>query len=264
MRLSAISYYLGSIPTLLAGIRNWGTAARLLAGNSGRPLEVHLRDGCRFRVRSLMDLWIIKETCLDRDYERALSRLGEDWKIMDIGAGLGDFSIHAACGHPQRAVAAFEPFAESHRLLQENLVLNGIRNVQAFPLAVGARSGPMLLETATGIAVQHSTAQAGDTGPAEALRVEGITLAEALRVAGFDRCDLLKVDCEGGEYDIFQTATADVFDRIDRIVMEYHDDCTPHTHTELVDVLGKHGFAIHLRENPVHRRLGFLTAVRHR
>jgi FkbM family methyltransferase len=263
MRLSAFSYYLRSIPTLLSAIRSRGTVARLLAGNPGRPLELRLRGGCRFRVRSLMDLWIIKETCLDRDYERDLSPLGEDWKIVDIGAGLGDFSIHAAYGHPQRAVAAFEPFAESHRLLQENLVLNGIRNVQAFPLAVGARSGPMRLETATGIAVQHSTARRGDNSPAEALRVEGITLAEALRVAGFDRCDLLKVDCEGGEYDIFRTATADVLARIDRIVMEYHDGCTPHNHTELVDILGNHGFSIRLRENPVHRRLGFLTAVRH-
>ncbi|MFN2300224.1 MAG: FkbM family methyltransferase [Anaerolineales bacterium] len=264
MRLTAISYYLRSIPTLLAGIRNWEIVARLLAGNPGRPLELRLRGGCRFRVRSLMDLWIIKETCLDRDYEWDLPPLIEDWRIVDIGAGLGDFSIHAAFGHPQRAVAAFEPFAESFNLLQENLVLNGVRNVQAFPLAVGARCGPMQLETATGIAVQHSTARAGDTGPVETLRVEGITLAEALRVAGFDRCDLLKVDCEGGEYDIFQTATADTFARIDRIVMEYHDGCTPHTHAELVDVLGKHGFAVRLRENPVHRRLGFLTAVRRR
>ena len=54
---------------------------------------------------------------------------------------------------------------ESFRLLQENLRLNGIRNVQAFPLAVGARSGPMQLQTTTGVAVQHSTASSGVIDP---------------------------------------------------------------------------------------------------
>ena len=262
MRMRSIPYYLGSIPTLLAGIRGWRAAARLLAGRPARPPEVQLRDGCRFRVRSLMDLWIIKETCLDRDYERDLPPMGEDWRIVDIGAGLGDFCIHAACGHPRRRVAAFEPFAESFHLLRENLHVNGIRNVQAFPLAVGARNGPMRLQTTTGIAVQHSTARAGFTGPSDSLRVDGITLEQALRTAGFERCDLLKVDCEGGEFDIFQAATGELLERIDRIVMEYHDGCTPHDHNELVDRLRAHGYAVRLRENPVHRRLGFLTAAR--
>jgi FkbM family methyltransferase len=260
--MTKIVYYLKSLLTLVAGVRTWGTAARLLAGRPGEPAEVQLRNGCVFRVRSFMDLWIIKETCLDRDYERDLPPFGKDWTIMDIGAGLGDFSICAACGNPRRRIAAFEPFAESFRLLEENLRLNGIGNVRPFPCAVGARSGPMLLQTATGVAVRHSTASAGGNGSPATVSVDGITLAQALRKAGFDRCDLLKVDCEGGEFEIFLPAASETLRRIDRIVMEYHDGCTPHSHDELAEFLRKHGFTIRLRTNPVHRNLGFLTAVR--
>jgi FkbM family methyltransferase len=256
------TYYFKSIFTLLAGIRSPWSVAGLVFLRPPKGAVVRLRDGSVFRVRSLMDLWIVKETCLDRDYERDLPPLEEDATVMDIGAGLGDFSVCAARNRPRRKIAAFEPFAESFRLLEENLKLNGIGNVQAFPFAVGATSGPMLLQTATGVAVRHSTASAADPGGAAALPVEGITLEEALRRSGFARCNLLKVDCEGGEYDILLNASAEVLQRVDRIAMEYHDGCTPHSHGELAEFLRERGFSVDLRPNPVHRHLGFLTAVR--
>jgi FkbM family methyltransferase len=258
------AYYLRSMFTLLAGIRNPGAVTRLILLRPRGATVVRLRDGSSFRVRSLMDLWIVKETCLDRDYEKNLPPLEEDAAVMDIGAGLGDFTVRAARNHPRRNVAAFEPFAESFRLLEENLKLNGILNAQAFPLAVGARSGPMLLQTATGVAVQHSTAPAAGPGGASSLPVEGITLEEAFRKSGFARCTLLKVDCEGGEYDILLNASPETLHRIDRIAMEYHDGCTPHSHHELADFLRGRGFSVNLRPNPVHRHLGFLTAARTR
>jgi FkbM family methyltransferase len=256
-------YYLKSIPTLLWGVRSWGSVLQLLIHPSaGQPVEVRLRDGSRFRIRSWMDLWVLKETCLDRDYGNGLPVPGEDWIVMDIGAGVGDFAVSMAWRHPRRTIAAFEPFEESFRLLQENLRRNGIVNVKAFPFAVGARSGPMLLQTTTGVAVKHSTASTDIAGAASTLKVEGITLENAFRKAGIARCDLLKVDCEGGEYDIFLHTTSETMRRIERISMEYHDGATLHSHEELVDFFRQNGYTVDLRANPVHRHIGFLTAIR--
>jgi hypothetical protein len=39
---------------------------------------------------------------------------------------------------------------------------------------------------------------------------------------GLEQVDLLKVDCEGGEYDIFADVPQPVFDRIAAIVLEVH------------------------------------------
>ena len=44
---------------------------------------------------------------------------------------------------------------------------------------------------------------------------------------GLERCNLLKIDCEGAEYDIFYNTPAEYFDRIDRIRMEYHNRTIP-------------------------------------
>ena len=132
-------YYARSIVRLLTGVGNWPLAVRLFLSRDPRgTVVIRLRkSGVQFRVRGPMDVWIVKETYLDRFYERYGTPIGDGWTVVDIGAGIGDYAIYAALGHPQNTVYAFEPFPESFALLQENLQLNQAANVQAFPEAIG-------------------------------------------------------------------------------------------------------------------------------
>jgi hypothetical protein len=50
--------------------------------------------GLHFRVRGAMDVWSIKETFLDRFYEKYGFTIQPNWKIIDIGAGIG-LHLHA-------------------------------------------------------------------------------------------------------------------------------------------------------------------------
>lgn len=59
-----------------------------------------LRNGQQVKVRSLMDIWIVKETCLDKDYEVNGVPIADGWQVVDIGAGLGDFVLSAANERP--------------------------------------------------------------------------------------------------------------------------------------------------------------------
>src|SRR3990172_7514863 len=52
---SALRYYLSSIPKILTQTENWHEIARILFGS--RRVIIRLRNGRRFKVRSLMDLW---------------------------------------------------------------------------------------------------------------------------------------------------------------------------------------------------------------
>src|SRR5512147_3243912 len=101
MRLSALAYYARSIPKVLFGFQPLPQVIGLFLGKSlGQPLTITLRaSGLKYRVRTAMDVWVIKETCLDRDYERGAA-LQADWTIIDIGAGLGDFTAYAAWRSP--------------------------------------------------------------------------------------------------------------------------------------------------------------------
>jgi len=252
-----IGYYLSSLPTLLGQIRNWYVCFGLLLNR--QPVIIRLKNGCRFKVRSLMDVWVVKETCLDRDYETRATAIQDGWTLLDVGAGLGDFAVSVAYAHPGCRVYAYEPFPESYTLLEENIALNNTRNVSAAPIAVGAQSGAMTL-FATGAAVQHTTAQAARQ--AEAVAVRGLSLDDVFAANALTTCDFLKMDCEGGEFDVLFNASAATLEKIRHISLEYHNGVTPFSHVDLAGYLQQKGFHVQTFPNPVHSHLGFLYAHR--
>ena len=262
---SRLLYYFTSLFTLLRGVQNWWQLPLLLTGK--RPFLLKLRSGLRFWVRSLMDVWIIKETCLDRDYEQHGAPLQDGWTVIDIGAGLGDFALYAAYGRPQTAVLALEPFPESFDLLGRNLQLNQIGQVTPLPLAVGKQSGTLTLAT-VGAAVQHTTAQETAAAPLpgagvdQTLTVQGISLDDLFAQQEIERCHFMKVDCEGAEFDIFFHASDDTLDRIERIALEVHEGVTPHKAADLAKFFRHKGFQVRTTPNPVHRSLSFMVAQR--
>lgn len=253
-------YYLSSIPTILGGMRPRGAILRLFLGLPvRRPLEVRLANGLRFRVRTRMDAWVLKETCLDRDYERG-AHLEPDWTIVDVGAAMGDFTVHAARLCPRGTVYAFEPLPESFARLEDHVRINGVTNVKASAEAIAGENGTLALYTVTGLSGQHRTAGDGSAAAAAAITVPASTLGSAFERHGIARCDLLKIDCEGAEFEILLGLAPAVFARVARIVLEYHDHVTAHTHEELARVLEEHGFHVTTRPNPAWRELGFLYA----
>jgi FkbM family methyltransferase len=261
MLLSRWIYYLSSIPTLLFGIKNWFTALAIFLGFPIRsPFEIELRNGLQFKVRTAMDIWIIKETCLDRDYERNGIAIKDGWVVLDIGAAMGDFAICVAKKNKNSVVYAYEPFPDSFALFKENMKLNQVYNIHAFPYAVGAISGPMDLQITTGIAVQHSTAQKATDLNSTTVQIQGITLDRILQELNIQRCDFLKIDCEGGEYDILFHASKETLDKIKYIHLEYHDGFTQFSHRDLVRFFEEKGFHVKTRRNPAHSNIGFLFA----
>jgi FkbM family methyltransferase len=254
-------YYLSSIPTILGGMRPRGAVLRLFLGLPvRRPLEITLGSGLRFRVRTRMDAWVLKETCLDRDYERQ-TRLGRDWTVVDVGAAMGDFTVHAARLCPGGTVHAFEPLPESFARLEEHVRVNGVTNVRASAVAIAGQEGTLALYTVTGLSGQHRTAGDGTSAEAPLITVRAMTLGQAFERHGIARCDLLKIDCEGAEFEILLGLAPEVFSRIARIVLEYHDHVTAHTHEELARLLEERGFDVTVRANPAWRELGFLFAT---
>ncbi len=261
--LSRWLYYLSSIPTILLGMRSpWKIVALFLGLPVRKPLTVALPGGLLFQVRSRMDVWILKESCLDRDYERGAVAVRDGWTVFDVGAGFGDFAVRVARECPAARVFAFEPLPESFARLQEHVRANGVENVRAFAQAVAGREGELTLYTVTGLSGQHRTAGDAARGRQETVRVPATTLARAMDDHGLARCDFLKIDCEGAEYEILFEAGEETLARIGHIALEYHDAVTAHTHDELARFLESRGFAVRERVSPAWRELGFLFASR--
>ena len=257
-----ILYYLGSLPTLLFGVRNWPVLLRLSRQAQGsEPAVLVLRDGSKYYLRTLLDAWIIKESNLDRNYERYGAKIEDRWNVVDLGAALGDFTVFAARRTPHGHVFAYEPAPDSVSLLERNLALNRTSNVKVFPYAVSSSAGTLLLDVSGNEAVQYRTA-GGASDDDSRIAVQSVTLAEVLAMIPTGVCDFLKMDCEGAEYDILLNLDEVVMRKINRICLEYHLLVTQYSASDLVDFFAKRGWRAHLYPSKVRRDLGFLYAER--
>jgi FkbM family methyltransferase len=265
MLLRKYSYYLASIFELIYHVRPLATVLRvfLRASQPGEKVISLPHQGVSFKVRGAMDIWSVKETFLDRFYERFGTPLGAGWIIVDIGGGIGDFTTYAARAHASNTVHAFEPTPESFELLQENLKRNRALNARGYAQAIWSEEGTLYIDTTVGEPgqfISHAEGSAS-TGTAS-IPVPSITLAQAFQRLGINHCDLLKMDCEGAEYAILFNSPPEALEKVQRIVMEYHDDVTQFTHAHLARFLVEKGFNVQSTPNFVHKTLGYLYASR--
>ena len=256
--MSKYLYYLRSIPTLLGGFRRPGRILGIFLGLPGMlPSEVQLRkNGWRFSVRSALDLWVIKETCIDNGYLEQKS-FDPAWSVIDVGAGLGDFTVLAASACPDGQVHAYEPHEASHKLLQDNLALNNLDGVRCF-------------REAAGIAGQKPEPISRDSEPISTpfretdsdSSVPWVSLGQMVARLSGHECDLLKIDCEGCEFELLHNANSDSLMKVRRITMEAHDGYFGYSTDELVAYLTGCGFTVSLEPNPVHSYLSHIYAER--
>lgn len=127
--------------------------------------------------------------------------------ILDVGANIGMFSLMSAALFPAAKIHAYEPNPRIQKYAESNLAQV---KAELFPEAVGAKAG-------TGEMCDTGDSRSGVFTSGGSIKV--IPLAEAVRRLG-GSVDLLKLDCEGAEWDIFEDAQ--VFRNIVRIRMEYH------------------------------------------
>jgi len=99
-------------------------------------------NGIKLKFSRIGDLLEIKEVVLDREYESRIVKLEKrDKVVVDVGAGVGDFSILAARRLPRSEIRAYEPDENRFNLLVKNLELNGVKNVRAKKVAVTSLPG---------------------------------------------------------------------------------------------------------------------------
>lgn len=142
--------------------------------------------------------------------------------VFDVGAHVGGVSAYLAARYPKACILAFEPQPDNHARLCRNIRENGLHTVHALSLALGTSSEVLLCgdprrNSGGYSSYRESTAP---TWMAGAMRLD-----DAFRVyahdRGYPRLRLLKMDCEGAEYDILMR-DEDVLDKVDFFAGEFH------------------------------------------
>jgi FkbM family methyltransferase len=147
--------------------------------------------------------------CIIRNDYGLRRRLGTVRTILDIGANLGWFSLSARNFYPQAKIHAYEPNPRIIPYLEAN---TSHSNINVFTSAVGRIAGQVSMED-TGNS-NAAIARVSDDG-----RIEQVSFETAVSRLG-NEVDLLKLDCEGGEWELFEAGHA--WRAIRELRMEYH------------------------------------------
>lgn len=261
--ISKYSYYLYSIFELLFGFTDPFIIISIFLGLRDKQVKtIQFRStDLKFKVRSPMDVWSLKETFIDRFYEVYGFRIDKNWSVIDIGAGLGEYTLFAA-QQTNGQVIAFEPFPQSSYLLDENIKLNNLNNIKSYQEAVSSKPGTLTLDLSSDEPLQFQGLNNMVTETSRGITVSSKTLDDILSRDGLGMVNLVKLDCEGAEYEILLNAPDAMLARIERFVMEYHDNVSQHDHFELVKFFEAHDYKVECFPNPVHHYLGYLRAQR--
>ena len=146
--------------------------------------------------------------------------LGADMVACDIGAWIGPITLLAA--RRCRRVYCFEPDTTAYAELLNNLRLNRVGNAITFNIALGTSEGLRTLTSFGGMPGDSRTSLLA--APDDASRVQALCLSwrHWLQLAQPERIDLLKIDIEGGEFELLPSMTAYLAQERPRLLLSTH------------------------------------------
>jgi FkbM family methyltransferase len=188
------------------------TLWRLLGGK--RSVDVDLKSGISLRLRSMSstDYDTAWQIYWRGDYESP-KPLDDVHKVVDLGANVGYSCVYWCQKYPQCQVTALEPHPLHLEIMKDNLARNGfLDRVQIIAAAAGTGEKSAYLSDA------RSSSTVTDQKAAFQIRVLDI-FREPEITAG--KVDFLKMDIEGGEYELLADPRFAELD-VRALVVEWH------------------------------------------
>ena len=141
----------------------------------------------------------IKEIFEGNDYEKFFE-VKENDVVVDLGASVGPFTYSILNKNPKHCYVV-EPLSSHIKTLQNNLKEPNITIIQA------AITDKKRIEISWDDMIEN---------------VPTLSFKELRETYKINHIDFLKVDCEGGEYDVFSKENVDFLKTVPKIVTEFH------------------------------------------
>ena len=224
-------------------IKNWKIPILHYFGLRKKEDIVEFKNGIKCIIRNKSDSIAFFEVFFlnTNDYMDEF-KIKENDVIVDIGAHIGYFSIHSSINAKKGKVFAFEPYVESFKVLTKNLKINQIENVIPQNLGVTKKSGTNFLYLKKNLSIGNSIYKNANSD--DKIDIETISLQDIIKNNDLQKINILKLDCEGAEYQILLNLDNQILQKIDRIVSEMHPKIENFKIKDVEDFLTMHGFNV--------------------
>jgi FkbM family methyltransferase len=220
-------------------------------GVFGREIAVQLASGQRIVLSGFQyELGTAYEIFVAEIYRypKAIDRTSVR-RIIDVGSNVGHSIVYWAGYFPEAQIDAFEPHPAHLARLKESVVLNGLSDrVTVHAAAAGtAKSTGELVDLGTASAVLATD----DVKEGDGASVVPIQIVDFFEEMGNARIDLLKLDCEGAEFELLMDPRFAQLN-ISSLVMEWHETpAHPMAERDLCGRLRELGWELEMRPDLV-------------
>jgi FkbM family methyltransferase len=175
-----------------------------------------LGHAVRLRLHT-SDTMVFGNVFMDEEYSFGLPSSAN--VIVDVGANIGLTPIYYAKIFPNARIFAIEAERSNFELMLKNV--QTYSNITPIHAALWGSEGYISIADP----LPGAFGSWGFTVSSKPGDVRAITISSLIRDFGIDHIDLLKIDIEGAEKEVFEAC--DWQDRLDSIVIELHDRYTP-------------------------------------
>jgi len=177
--------------------------------------------------------------------------------IIDVGAHAGFFSIYCRLLNSSAKIYALEPEPNNAEQMAKNLRENKIKNIKIIQAALAGESGKRELVITPDnhnhrLLLSGEMVLGGDT-----IFVKTHSLSDFCSEFKIRKISLLKMDIEGGEYEIIRSLKGKDWLVVQSLMMEYHNNFEVN-YKELESILRQNGFSVQIFPSSFDRNLGFI------
>jgi FkbM family methyltransferase len=191
---------------------------KLIPGLWTSTIDLKLKNGGVISVKDFMTLYIFKEIFVDHCYDYPKLHT-EQPVIIDVGANAGLFTMRMKQLYPKSFVYCYEPFPPNYEQLRTNLEGSHLNSYALFKKGLGGTARKEKLFIHQKNSGGHSIYK-NLTNDDNYVEIELTDIQSALNNIAGKHCNLLKLDCEGAEYEIIKSIDSETALMIDSIVFE--------------------------------------------
>lgn len=223
--------------------------------------QVHLRDEA--------DQSVFNEIFKLKEYRSADDVIkNAKHAIVDVGAHAGFFSMYCRSLNTKVKIYAIEPEPANLKLLKQHLTENKISGVEVIPGALAAQTEKRQLVLSTDSHNHHLVGSSSgslfsdysdttDDDVNKTISVQAFSFADFCKKNKITRISLLKMDIEGGEYEVFDGMSAEDFTMVNYVILEYHRGSE---YKNIEEKLRANGFGVQVFPSRFDKTMGFIWA----
>jgi FkbM family methyltransferase len=186
---------------------------------------------------------VFNEITSQRTYNNDFICVEKDDLVVDIGFNYGLFSMTSLRYHPGRIIA-FEP---NPKLVKTFKGYFKESMIELHQKAVSNKNGNVIFYENLDPGMSTIFDDINNVSQGDSYEVEVINFNDFIISNNIEKIDYLKVDCEGAEYDIFESITNDYLkNRIMKVAIEFHHKLSDIKVQDLIERLKRNDFNIEL------------------